>query len=171
MKFVRALFSLYKVDLIIALDMFSSGYPAVLAGKLFGKKTILRVGGDFLWETYVEKTGHLIKMPDFYAGKMRLSFKHKIIKQLQKFTLENAGALAFNSDWQRQLFIKFYNLSGKKLRVIENYYGEKAESDESAKGGQEYYSPWLATKTTFGDTPSACGGEIHFVRFVKSVFH
>ena len=86
--FFRVLFHLYKTDLIIALDMFSTGFPAILAGKLFGKKTILRVGGDFLWETYTDKTGNLIKLEEFYQNLPKLPFKFSIIKYLQKFTLK-----------------------------------------------------------------------------------
>src|SRR3990167_4912909 len=73
--FLRTIFALPKADLVIGLDIFSTGFPAVLAGKIFGKKTILRVGGDFLWETYIESTGHLIKLKDFYEKQLRLSLK------------------------------------------------------------------------------------------------
>lgn len=126
--FLKVVLNINKVDLIIALDMFSTGYPAILAGKLFHKKTILRVGGDFLWETYTEKTGHLIKLPDFYANNTEVPLKHKIIRYLQKYTLENAGALAYNTHWQKGLFEKFYSLGNKKTSVIENYYGARSAS-------------------------------------------
>lgn len=125
--FLRVITNLYRTDLIIALDMFSTGYPAVLAGRLFFKKTILRVGGDFLWETYTEKTGHMIKLEDFYSKNIKLPLKHIIIKRLQKFTIKNASALAFNSLWLKELFKKFYSLNDKKLFVVENYYGAKVQ--------------------------------------------
>ena len=38
-------------DLVLALDTFSVGFPAFLAAKLFGVKVMVRVGGDFLWES------------------------------------------------------------------------------------------------------------------------
>lgn len=125
--FFRVLANLWRTDLIIVLDMLSTGFPAVLAGKLFNKKTILRVGGDFLWETYTDKTGNLIKLKYFYQNTPKLSFKFSLIKKLQKFTLENARVLVFNSNWQKNLFNKYYNLNNK-LFVVENYYGEKSES-------------------------------------------
>jgi putative flippase GtrA/glycosyltransferase involved in cell wall biosynthesis len=121
--FLKVILNIYKVDLIIALDMLSTGFPAILAGKIFNRKTILRIGGDFLWETYIERTGNLITLKDFYSQKPNLSFKYKIIRFLQKFTLKNASALAFNSKWQRDLFKQIYNLDKSKIFVIENYYG------------------------------------------------
>jgi glycosyltransferase involved in cell wall biosynthesis len=128
--FLRIILNIRKTDLIICLDMFSAGFPAVLAGKIFSKKTVLRVGGDFLWETYVESTGNLIKFKDFYKNRPVLPLKFKIIALLQKFALSNASALAFNTSWQKEFFEDVYGLDKKKTFVIENFYGEKMESRE-----------------------------------------
>lgn len=128
--FLKIIPAVLKTDLIIALDMFSVGLPAVLAAKIFGKKTIIRVGGDFLWETYVEKTGNLITLKDFYFQKPKLPLKHKFIALFQKFALRNAGVLAFNTSWQKELFQDVYDLDALKTFVIENYYGEKSEGVE-----------------------------------------
>lgn len=127
--FLKTIFNIFGTDLIICLDMFSTGFPAVLAGKIFRKKTILRVGGDFLWETYVEKTGNMFGIKDFYKNKPRLPLKFKIIAFLQKFALKNASALAFNSDWQKEFFEKDYSLDPKKNFVIENFYPVKSGGD------------------------------------------
>lgn len=123
--FFRVFFAAFDADLIIALDTFSTGFPAILTAKLLRKKAILRVGGDFLWETYIEKTGNLIKLKDFYERIPKLPFKQKILFFLQKFTIKNYSALAFNSNWQKKIFEKFYNLDISKNYVIENFYGEK----------------------------------------------
>src|SRR5690348_11398603 len=55
-----------RADFILSLDTFSAGLPAVLAARLFGKQIIVRTGGDFLWEFYVERTGELVLLKDFY---------------------------------------------------------------------------------------------------------
>lgn len=135
--FFRTIFVLPKIDFIIGLDLFSTGFPAVLAGKIFGKKVILRVGGDFLWETYVESTGNLLKLKDFYANRPHLSLKFKIIALLQKFALKNASALAFNSKWQKDFFEKVYGLEPRKNFVIENFYPEKTASLENENKSTE----------------------------------
>jgi len=125
--FFRVIANLNKTDLIISLDTFSVSFPAVLATKIFKKKIIIRVGGDSLWETYVEKTGDLITLEEFYEHMPKLPFKHQMIYILQKFTLKNASALAFNTEWQKDLFQKAYQLDPGKLFIIENYYGVKDE--------------------------------------------
>ncbi|MBI5147793.1 MAG: glycosyltransferase family 4 protein [Parcubacteria group bacterium] len=131
--FLRVLFNLPASDYLIALDMFSTGFPAVLAGGIFGKKTVLRVGGDFLWETYMESTGNLIGIKDFYAKHPPFPLKFKIIALLQKFTLQNASALAFNSRWQKNFFEEIYRLNQKENRVVENFYPEKTGGAEAKR--------------------------------------
>src|SRR4051812_26577287 len=64
--FLTLLPAIFKTDSILALDTFSAALPAVLAAKLARKKIILRTGGDFLWEAYVERTGDLVLLRDFY---------------------------------------------------------------------------------------------------------
>ena len=135
--FLRTIFALPKNDLIIGLDIFSTGFHAVLASKIFGKKTILRVGGDFLWETYIESTGYLIKLKDFYEKQPRLSLKFKIIALLQKFALKNASALAFNTGWQKDFFEKIYKLNPRKNFIIENFYPEKSVVAEKINKANE----------------------------------
>jgi len=134
--FLRTVLALPKTDLIIGLDIFSTGFPAVLAAKIFGKKIILRVGGDFLWETYVEFTGNLVKFKDFYSNQPPLSFKFKTIAYFQKFALKNASALAFNTKWQKSFFEKVYNLNVKKNFVVENFYPVKMLLSEGAEQKQ-----------------------------------
>ena len=55
-----------SADFIVCLDTFSAALPTVLWAVLFNKKIFLRTGGDFLWETYVERTGDLVLLKDFY---------------------------------------------------------------------------------------------------------
>ncbi len=126
--FFRLLFVLPDSDLIIALDTFSVGLPAVLAAKIFNKKIIIRTGGDFLWESYVERTGHLIALPRFYEKMPVLSVKEKIVFSLTKFLLKNCSALVFSTSWQKEIFERYYGLKSNKSFIIENFFGEKITS-------------------------------------------
>jgi glycosyltransferase involved in cell wall biosynthesis len=124
--FWRTLFSLGGVDFVLVLDTFSVGWPAIAAAKLLGKKTIIRTGGDFLWEAYVERTDDLVLLREFYETRHGdFNWKEKIIFQITKWTLEDASAIIFSTDWHRKIFEKAYDLDPKKNFVVENYYGEK----------------------------------------------
>ncbi|MFA5838552.1 MAG: hypothetical protein WC849_01255 [Candidatus Paceibacterota bacterium] len=129
--FFKAVFNLFGKNFIISLDTFSTGFPTILACILFRKKNVIRIGGDFLWESYVERTGHMIPLNIFYFGHKKFSIKEKIIYFLTKFVLNNSGSLAFNTKWQKDIFVRDYKLSDKKnIYVIENFIGEKEKSEK-----------------------------------------
>ena len=129
--FLKVLFSLPKTDFVLILDTFSVALPTVVAAKIFGKKTIIRTGGDFLWENYVERTGKLVLLKNFYlTEKNNFNLKEKIIFKLTKFIIHNCSLLVFSTEWQRSIWLGPYNLSLNETVIIENYYGHKETSQE-----------------------------------------
>lgn len=121
--FLKILPSVLSSDAVFCLDTFSVGFPAVLACSIFGKKNIIRTGGDFLWEGYVERTGDTVLLRDFYDTRLdKLSIKEKIIFDVTKWTLNNTSLLVFSTDWQRNIFLKPYSLDLENTIVIENHY-------------------------------------------------
>ena len=130
--FFKVLFNIGGADFILILDTFSVGLPAILASRFFRKKIIIRTGGDFLWESYVERTGDMIPLSQFYKRKPTLSLKERIIYILTKYILNHVDALVFSTAWQKELFIREYGISSKKTHIIENYYGNKMLSVEPA---------------------------------------
>jgi len=133
--FLRVLFSLRGVDFIFSPDTFSAALPALLAAKLAGKKIIIRTGGDFLWEQYMERTGELVLLRNFYNNtnyeqdtkvrKKKLNLKERIIFQLLRFLFRHTDATIFSTAWQRDIFEKPYTLKFSKCFIVENYYGER----------------------------------------------
>jgi len=126
--FFKSLLKTMGADFVIALDTFSAGLPAVILGKLFRKKVLLRVGGDFLWETYTAR-GEKISLAEFYRSMPSLSLKEKIIYYFQKFIFKNSYII-FTTNWQKEIFKKAYFLRANGVFVIENYYGERVSGYE-----------------------------------------
>ena len=132
--FLRILPKAARADFIVAFDTLSVGWPAVLAAKLFRKRIVIRVGGDFLWELYVERTGDLVLLRDFYQNaRGQWSRKERLIFSLTRYSLQNASAVAFNSEFQRKIFIAAYGLAEKNASVILNYYGQKMQGEKPAE--------------------------------------
>jgi glycosyltransferase involved in cell wall biosynthesis len=134
---IRHIFFFFKIlpdmtdaDLIISLDTFSVGFPSVLAAKFMNRKIIVRVGGDFLWENYIESGGEMMTLKDFYNKKPKLSLKQKFIFNLSKYVFKNCSALVFSTDWQKKIISENYRFQGSKLFVVENFYGNKVNSFE-----------------------------------------
>ena len=125
--FLRTLLALPGTNFILASDTFSVGFPAVLAAKLLNKKIMIRTGGDFLWESYVERTGDLVLLRKFYekikTGLAKLSLKEKIIFRLTHWTVNHCSKLVFSTEWQKDIWRMPYDLDLQRTKIIENYYG------------------------------------------------
>ncbi len=127
--FFKILPSLLASDFIFALDTYSVGFPSVFASFIFRKKIIIRTGGDFLWEGYVERTGDLVLLRDFYKTRIsRFSLKEKIIFHITGWTIRNCNILVFSTNWQKDIFLGPYNLNNSKITIIENHYDKKEKN-------------------------------------------
>ncbi|MDO8482928.1 MAG: glycosyltransferase family 4 protein [bacterium] len=128
--FFRIFVQSFGSELIVTLDTFSVALPAVIASVILRKKNIIRVSGDFLWESYVERTGELVPLRLFYKEKRNLNFKEKIIFRMMKFALSKASLLAFNSEWQKDILVPAYNLDFSKVRTVFNFFGDSLPASE-----------------------------------------
>jgi glycosyltransferase involved in cell wall biosynthesis len=117
-----------SADKIIALDTFSAGVPAVFAGKVFRKKIVVRIGGDFLWEAHVNKTGNKIILREFYESMPALSLKEKTILYFTRILVEWADILAFNTEWQKGIWSKAYGIGAGKSKVVRNFIPAKQKT-------------------------------------------
>jgi len=130
--FLKVLPVVRRADLIIALDTFSVGFPVALAARVLGKKLIIRTGGDFLWEQYVERTGEKVLFRNFYQTTVKKwDKKEQWIYKITKFTLHQASLIVFSTDWQKQIWLGPYQLKDSQTAIIENYYGPKERSYEA----------------------------------------
>ena len=130
--FFRVLFSLPRADFVFSPDTFSAAIPAFFASKLFGKKIIIRTGGDFLWEWYVERTGDLALLRNFYQTRVpQFNLKERIIFCLVRFLFRYADAVIFSTLWQRDIFRQPYTLNLEKCFVVENYYAPPTRQNYS----------------------------------------
>lgn len=144
--FLRVLFSLPGTDFVFSPDTFSAALPALLACKLFGKRLIIRTGGDFLWEQYVERTGDLVLLRNFYTTRIyKFNLKERIIFTSLRFLFRHVDATIFSTAWQRDIFEKPYELDVKKCFIVENRYGEKEKSLPSPTR----HSPYERKNKTF----------------------
>ncbi len=117
--FLRLLPVVARADVVIALDTFSAGMPALLAAMLFHKPFIVRTGGDFIWEQYTERTGELVILPDFYDTKRVFSIKEKIYFAATRFLVKRSF-MVFSSNFQKQIWMRAYALDESRTRVIPN---------------------------------------------------
>jgi glycosyltransferase involved in cell wall biosynthesis len=132
--FLKFMVAMPFVDAVIALDTFSVGFPAVLAAVILRKKVIVRIGGDFLWEQYINRTQEEVLLSEFYQKSRALTFKEKLIFWCTGFVLRNATGIVFSTDWQKNIMVGAYGVSPeKKIICIENNIGEKLPTHEPVR--------------------------------------
>lgn len=86
-------------DIVYCFSSVSCGVPLWLAG-LKHPHTILRLGGDFLWERYTDRGG-VLSLSDWYASEPK--FKGMMNGLLQQF-----DEIIFSSKFQEELYGKYY---------------------------------------------------------------
>jgi glycosyltransferase involved in cell wall biosynthesis len=117
--FLRMLPAALRADVIIALDTFSAALPAYYAAMLARKPLVIRTGGDFIWEQYVEQHGDLLPLPFFYEKHQPFSRKERIYFSLTQRLLTGA-TIVFSTDFQKDIWMPVYGLDAKKVCVIPN---------------------------------------------------
>ncbi len=125
--FVRLLRHSLDTDYIIALDTFSALVGAII-GKIRRVKVVVRIGGDFLWESYVERTKEPILLSDFYkeshTQSRKYSPKEEMVFYITRWYVRMVSAIIFTTEWQKQLMYIPYNLTHVPMFIIENFYGQ-----------------------------------------------
>ena len=128
--FLRLCPKVARADAVLALDTFSAGFPALVACRLLGKKLLVRVGGDPLWESYIERTGELTRLSDFYKTPRGLSLKERMLKRATSLLVCHADLLLFNTAWQMRIWQEAYGCRAR-AQVLENEYPTKHQEPES----------------------------------------
>jgi len=106
-------------DVVYSFDHFSAGIPAAIATKIFKKNFYIRVGGDFIWERYLDFNDDIVTLNDFYKKSLHLKSENKRF-QIIKWVFRQATGIIFTTKFQLDIFQKYYNLSPDKLFVINN---------------------------------------------------
>jgi glycosyltransferase involved in cell wall biosynthesis len=114
-------------DFILAFDTWSTGLPSVVVGLLTGTKVGIRIGGDYLWESYIERGGPFVKLSEFYTTSRKKTLKERIIFLGTKWLLKRAIPI-FNSEWLSKIWQSAYLLNVSKVSFVENVFPEKSIS-------------------------------------------
>lgn len=114
--FLNLLAKGWRYDVIYAHDAVGTGIPAFLAARALGKKMIVRVGGDLAWERVAQEGGSK-SMLEWYESGEHLN---NSIFRLSRWLLSRADHIILPSDLLRNLYKKYFDISGDKMTVIPN---------------------------------------------------
>lgn len=130
---------------IIAFDTFSVGLPAAVAGMLTQRPVVARIGGDFMWELYTERTKDLIALPQVYERKERWSAKERINFRIQRWVIQHVD-LACTCVWIRDIWARVYALDRAHVHVVENALPPREAGTPPTRKNFLFYTRPLALK-------------------------
>ncbi len=141
-KLIRYAFGAHA---IIAFDTYSVGLPAAIASIITRTPVIIRIGGDFIWEMYTERTGDLLPLPAIYSERGRWGSKERFIFRVQQWVIPRVN-LAFSCEWIRDIWKDVYKFDAVQAHVIENPIPPKLESKRPTRKNFAFYTRQIALK-------------------------
>ncbi len=121
-NYARFFFAVFRnapcYDLIYSLDWFSAGLPVALAARLRGKKYLVRVGGGYIWEKYLNDGNPPMTLQDFYERGIHK--KYPLMYRTIQFVFRGAERVIFNSEIQKDLYAREYVIPESRLATIFN---------------------------------------------------
>ena len=119
-------------DVIYAFDPTAAGLPAFLAAKILGKKFIIRIGGDPIWERVVEKGKRFLSLTEYYDQKLYFKDKPFLFKAM-RWMLKRADAIVVYSEFFKKFYRDYYGVVPEKIKIILNPVS-RIETTEGLKG-------------------------------------
>ena len=115
--FFACLLKALSSDVVFAQNQLSAGLPAVLAAKITGRRFLMRVPGDSVWEWAVQKCGVKDSIDDFQDKKY--GFGIEIRRKIQRFVANRADAIIAPSVYFKKIVSKWVK-NPEKIHVIYN---------------------------------------------------
>ncbi|MBI5004043.1 glycosyltransferase [Candidatus Kaiserbacteria bacterium] len=122
LKFFLAVYmAIHDSDVVYTLDWFAAGLPVAIAAWITNKPYVVRIGGDYLWEQkYLESGQTPVSLKDFYEYRLYARMVYMPAFYLIRAVLRGAVQVVFNSDAQRMLYARYYNLNADAISTIYN---------------------------------------------------
>ncbi|HUO56414.1 MAG TPA: glycosyltransferase, partial [Candidatus Paceibacterota bacterium] len=132
---------------IFAFDTSIVGTSAAFVGMIRRIPVVIRVGGDFVWESYIERTKDLVPLTMFYTSPTHLNLKEQFARRLVGWTLRHSFP-AFNTGWLLDIWREPYKIDKKRARVVSNVIPARAAQTETHNRSVLMYGRQIALKNT-----------------------
>lgn len=107
-------------DIIYTFDLISAGLPCAIVKLLRPKiKLIVRLGGDYQWETALQKGLYNNTLEQYYIEKKFHLFE-RLIYSINNFVLAMADCIIFNAHILRDIYVKYRKVKKEKTVIIRN---------------------------------------------------
>lgn len=111
-----------RYEIIYAQDISAAGLPAVFVSRLVGRRLMIRVGGDLLWERLAERGKTKLSAVSFYGEE---DYGKYVLYHVGQTVLMNADKIIVPSEILANIYENYYGISREKLFVITNPLPQK----------------------------------------------
>jgi glycosyltransferase involved in cell wall biosynthesis len=125
---IRLFPHLFGAQFVLSLDTWTVAIPTLAVARVMRVPFFVRIGGDALWEAYLERTREKILLSEFYTKKRSFSAKEKLVSRFLNSMTRHAQAVFFNSRFQKGIWERAYGIPKEKTYLLENYYPAHIES-------------------------------------------
>ncbi|MEK7194212.1 MAG: glycosyltransferase family 4 protein [Patescibacteria group bacterium] len=115
--FFKILAKIWRYDLVYMHDAVGAGLPALIAAKIFRKRSIVRIGGDLAWERKVDRNKTDLSMNEWYTA--GYNFNDRFYK-LSRWLLRRVNKIVVPSPLLSNLYERYYGIGPEKVQVIPN---------------------------------------------------
>lgn len=105
-----------QADYLYAFDVVSAGIPARVVSMMRRVPYIVRVGGSYVWERYLDAGYAPCTLAEFYATKKNKLFP--FLTLCTSWVLRGARAVVFNSNQQKEIYANVYPASREQVREV-----------------------------------------------------
>jgi glycosyltransferase involved in cell wall biosynthesis len=124
---LKAIKESFSVDLIYSQNLFSVGIPGLIASKISGKKFLVKIVGDYVWEQSLRMGWFRGGIDEFQTIH---SFRINLLKKIQKLVASKADIIITPSNYLKGLIIG-WGVPDEMIKVIYNAAEEIKRTDLS----------------------------------------
>ncbi len=117
--FFKIFFAAPAADIIFAQDVLNSGISALISAKVWRKKFILKVVGDYAWEQGTQRFGVKEVLDEFLNKKY--GWRVEFLRTVEKFVAGRADKIIVPSEYLKKI-IMAWGIEPEKIAVIYNSF-------------------------------------------------
>lgn len=114
---VKLLGLVRKHNVIYSLNVWSTGFPSLIASKIYRKRLIIRIAGDYAWEVGVEKGKVGVLIDDFRKSKKKGWIG--TLSRIQGWVCKKADLIVVPSRYLAGI-VKGWGVPESKIKIIYN---------------------------------------------------